>query len=90
MVSYRLKLVERNSIHPKLTSIDFDTNIIEIREDLPKRIKAFLITKNKLHLKNKHKNKILTNIKANLISSLLHPTALLQLIFSYSILNKKE
>ena len=89
MTSYRLKLVERSSIHPKLTSINFDTNIIEIREDLPKKIKAFLITKNKLHLKNKHKNKFLTNIKAHILSSILHPTALIQLIFSYSMLNKK-
>ena len=90
MVSYRLKLVERDFIHPKFATIDLDTNIIQIREDLPKRIKAYLITKNKLHLKNKYKNIILIRIKTYLISSLLHPIALLQLIFSHSTLNKKK
>jgi len=81
MVSYKLKLVERDVIYPKLSNIDFDENIIEIREDLSKRTKAYLISRNKILLKNKEDNKIYSYLKANLISAIYHPSGFARACF---------
>ena len=62
---------------------------IEIRKDLPNRVKSFVIDHEKYHLKDTSKNWLWREVKANMVSGFKHPIGFLQTAWM-SLTNKER
>ena len=68
-----IKFVQKSKLYPAFGRAYPGHDLIEIRSDLPKITRKFLISHESFHLRDKAKNWIWREIKANVYAGFLHP-----------------
>jgi hypothetical protein len=73
--------VPKSKLYPAFGESDVKKQIAYVRNDLPKSVKNFVEIHEKYHLKDKSKNWIIREIKANLYAGVRRPWGFVVTIF---------
>ena len=69
----KIKYVSKKKLYPVFGEVDRKKNTAYVRKDLPKLVKRFVEEHELYHLKDKSKNWVWREIKANIYGAFKHP-----------------